>query len=178
MAAVTSRYARAFVDVVFGSKLDAARTVDEIEEFSEIVRSSADLRNVFDNPAVPQEQKLRLLDGLVAQTGASRPVRNFLAILMEKRRLHLLPRIAEQIKAEINERSGVAEAEVVSARELGPDERRALEAQIAKATGKIVTAKYVQNKSVLGGAVVKVGSTIYDGSVRGQLGRIRQSMLS
>jgi F-type H+-transporting ATPase subunit delta len=177
MAAVTSLYARAFVDVVFGSKLDTARTVAEIDDFASILAGSAELRNVLDNPAVPQAQKLKLLDSLVTQAGASKPVRNFLAILMEKRRLNLLPAIAKQVKTDINERLGFADAEIVSARQLGTEERSALEAQVAKAIGKTIRARYVQDKSVLGGALVKVGSTVYDGSVRGQLDRIRQSML-
>jgi F-type H+-transporting ATPase subunit delta len=177
MAAVTSLYARAFVDVVFGSKLDIARTVAEIDDFASILAGSAELRNVLDNPAVPQAQKLKLLDSLVTQAGASKPVRNFLAILMEKRRLNLLPAIAKQVKTDINERLGFADAEIVSARQLGTEERSALEAQVAKAIGKTIRARYVQDKSVLGGALVKVGSTVYDGSVRGQLDRIRQSML-
>jgi F-type H+-transporting ATPase subunit delta len=177
MSAITSRYARAFVDVVLAQKLDPAKVRQEVEDFAGIVRSSAELRNVLDNPAVPHPQKIRLLDSLVAQAGASHPVRNFLAILMEKRRLHQLPEIAAQIQAEINERLGIAEAEVISARELAADERGALESEIAKVTGKKVQASYRQDKSVLGGAVVKVGSTIFDGSVRGRLARIRQTLV-
>jgi F-type H+-transporting ATPase subunit delta len=178
MAAITSRYARAFADVVFHMKLDAAKMIAELEEFATMERSSAELRNVLDNPAVPQKQKLSLLDALVAQAGASRPVRNFLAIIMDKRRFNLLPEITEQVKAEINDRLGFADAEVITSRELGAEERNALEAQIGKATGKTVRARYTQDKGVLGGAVVKVGSTVYDGSVKGQLERIRQSMMS
>jgi F-type H+-transporting ATPase subunit delta len=178
MAAITSRYARAFADVVFEMKLDAAQAIVELEQFSELVKSNGELRNVLDNPAVPNGQKLALLDALVAQASASRPVRNFLAILMDKRRFNLLPVITEQVKAEINERLGFADAEIITSRELGADERTALEAQIAKATGKTIRGRYAQDKSVLGGAVVKVGSTVYDGSIKGQLERIKQSMMS
>jgi F-type H+-transporting ATPase subunit delta len=178
MAAIASRYARAFTDAVFDLKLDTAKTIAELEQFSELVKSSAELRNVFDNPAVPHQQKLGLLDALVAQAGASGPVRNFLAILMDKRRFNLLPVITAQVKTEINERLGFADAEIVTSRELGAEERSALEAQIAKVTGKMIRGRYSQDKSVLGGAVVKVGSTVYDGSVKGQLERIKLSMMS
>jgi F-type H+-transporting ATPase subunit delta len=177
MGAIAKRYARAFVDVVFDLKLDPPRTTSEVDEFSELVKSSAELRNVFDNPAVPHREKLSLLDALVAQAGASRAVRNFLAILMDKRRFNLLPEIAEQVKAEINDRLGFADAEIITSRELGADERVALEAQVSKATGKTVRARYSLDKGVLGGAVVKIGSTVYDGSVKGQLERIKQSMM-
>ena len=177
MAAIASRYARAFADVVFDMKLDAAHAVAELEQFSELVKSNAELRNVLDNPAVPHPQKLSLLDALVTQAGAARATRNFLAILMDKRRFNLLPMITEHVKAEINERLGVAEAEIITFRELGVDERSALETEINKVTGKTVRARYAADKSILGGAVVKVGSTVYDGSVKGQLERIKQAMM-
>jgi F-type H+-transporting ATPase subunit delta len=149
-----------------------------LEQFSQLVEGSVELRNVLANPAVPQKQKLGLLDALVAQAGASRAVRNFIAILMDKRRSNLLPDITAQVKAEINERLGFADAEIVTSRELGADERSTLEAQIARVTGKSIRARYSQDKGVLGGAVVTVGSTVYDGSVKGQLERIKLSMMS
>jgi F-type H+-transporting ATPase subunit delta len=177
MAAIANRYARAFVDVVFAQKLEANRTVQEVQDFADLVKSSSELRNVLENPAVPHEQKLKLLDELASRTGSSRPVRNFIAILVGKRRLGLLPAIAAQIKTEMNERLGLAEVDIVSARVLGSAERGVLEERITRMTGKQVRAHYQQDKNVLGGAIVRVGSTIYDGSVRGQLERIRQSIV-
>jgi F-type H+-transporting ATPase subunit delta len=88
----------------------------------------------------------------------------------------LLPEIAEQFKLEINERLGFADAEVTSARELGADERSALEQQISVTTGKKVRARYRRDESLLGGVRVKVGSTVYDGSVRGELERMRTAL--
>ena len=82
----------------------------------------------------------------------------------------------KQIEQELNQRMGFTEAEVTSARELGDPERRALETQVEKLTRRKVRARYIQDRTLLGGAVVKVGSTIYDGSVRGRLERIRQAI--
>jgi F-type H+-transporting ATPase subunit delta len=70
----------------------------------------------------------------------------------------------------------LAEAEITSARELGEDEKRGLERQIQRMTGKQVRARYSRDSSLLGGAVIKIGSTVYDGSVRGQLNRIREQL--
>jgi F-type H+-transporting ATPase subunit delta len=177
MAAVSSRYARAMADVVVGNKLDPAKTTLDLEQMSETMKSSADLRNIWESPSVPQVQKFKLLDAVGAQAGVSKQVRNFLAVLIEQRRIGLLDEITVLVKTELNERMGFAEAVVTSARELGSDERIALEAQVAKATGKTIRAKYAQDPKVLGGAVVKVGSTIYDGSVRGKLQKIKQQMM-
>jgi F-type H+-transporting ATPase subunit delta len=77
-----------------------------------------------------------------------------------------------------NRRMGFVEAQIISARELGPPERSALESQVAMLTGRKVRARYAQDVSILGGAIVKVGSMIYDGSVKGQLERIREDISS
>ena len=177
MAAVSSRYARAFADVVMAHKLDAAQTGEALDQMSAMLASSADLRNIWESPSVPQPQKLKVLDALAAQSGYSKQLRNFLAVLIAQRRVRLLDEITALFKTELNERMGFAEAQVTSARILGADERTALEAQVAKATGKTIRAKYSQDPQVLGGAVVRVGSTIFDGSVKGKLERIRRQMV-
>jgi F-type H+-transporting ATPase subunit delta len=173
MAAVASRYARALTDVVFSAHLDPAKTVQDLRDMSATLVTSKDLRFAWESPAIPQPKKLQLLDAIAAKAGMVKQVRNFVAILIDQRRLNLLDEMIESLQAQINERLGFADAEVSSARPLGDDEKRALEAQVSKVTGKNVRASYSQDKTLLGGAVVKVGSTIYDGSVRGRLERIK-----
>lgn len=176
MAAVASRYARALTDVVFSAKMDAAKTVQDLRDLRSTLESSKELRFAWESPAVPQQKKFELLDAVAAKAGLAKQTRNFVAILIEQRRLGMLPEMITQLQAQINERLGLADAEVTSARTLADDERKALESQVAKATGKTVRASYNQDKALLGGAVVKVGSTIYDGSVRGRLERIKQEI--
>ena len=177
MAAVSSRYARAFADVVLKNQMDAAKTSLDLEQMIETVKASADLRNIWESPSVPQAQKLKLLDAVAAQAGLTKQTRNFLAVLIDQRRIGLLDEITTLFKSELSERMGFAEAQVTSARELGADERGTLEAQVAKATGKTIRAQYARDPQILGGAVVRVGSTIYDGSVRGKLQKIKQQMM-
>jgi F-type H+-transporting ATPase subunit delta len=176
MAAVASRYARALTDVIFSAKLDAAKTVQDLKDISATVQTSKDLRFAWESPAVPQPKKLQLLDAIASQAGIVKQVRNFIAILIDKRRLSLLPEMIAQVQSQVNERLGFADAEVTSARTLADDERKTLESQVSKATGKTIRASYAQDKGLLGGAVVKVGSTIYDGSVRGRLERMKQQI--
>src|SRR5216684_1681588 len=163
MAAVAGRYARAFAEVVVGIKMDPDKAIAELNSMAALVLSNTELRNVLQNPAVAQ--KLALLDAIVARSKVSKMLRNFLAVMIDQRRIGNIGEIAESFKHELNDRLGIAEAEISSVRELGAAEKKALEAQVATATGKKVTATYTQDAGLLGGAVVRVGSTIYDGSV-------------
>jgi len=178
MASYVSRYARAFTEVVFARRLDANKAITSLQSMEQILASSHELRTLLQNPSVPGDQKLRLLDALTKRIGATQEVRNFLAILVDHHRLSGFSEIVKEVKEQLNERLGIADAEVISARELGAEEKRMLETQIAKTTGKTVRAHYLQDPAVMGGAIVRVGSTIYDGSVRGQLQKLREQLAS
>jgi F-type H+-transporting ATPase subunit delta len=178
MASVASTYARAFADVVLSAHLDADRSIGELRTIASLLRESTDLRRVWENPAVPAEQKRRLLDVISERDGISRPVRNLVAVLIDHRRVHFLEPIVVQLEKELDARLGFAEAQITSARPLGDAEKREFEAQVGKLTGKKVRARYGQDASLLGGAVVRLGSTIYDGSVKGQLERLKEAISS
>ena len=176
MAEVNSRYARALVDAVYGMKLDGRAVVQQLGAMVDLVRQTPDLRRVWENPAIPAAQKRRLLDAIAGREGVVKAVRNFVAVLIDHRRIAALPEIARQVEVEMDRRLGLAEAAVTSARELSPDERRQLETQMERLTGKKVRARYAIDAKLLGGAVVRLGSTIYDGSVRGQLQKIKERL--
>jgi F-type H+-transporting ATPase subunit delta len=178
MASVASTYARAFADVVLSAHLDAGRSIAELREVAKLLRESAELRRVWENPAIPGEQKRRVLDVIAERDEISRPVRNLVAILIDHRRVHFLEPIIRQLEKELDARLGFAEAKITSARALDDAEKRAFEVQVGKLTGKKVRANYAQDASLLGGAVVRLGSTIYDGSVKGQLERIQDEISS
>jgi F-type H+-transporting ATPase subunit delta len=178
MASVANTYARAFADVVLSARLDAGRAVGGLRRIADLLHESSDLRRVWENPAVPADQKRRLLDLIVHREGVEAHARNLVAVLIDRRRVQFLPRIVEQLKKELDARLGFAEAHVTSARELRDEERRSLELQIEKLTGKKVHAQFGLDASLLGGAVVRIGSTIYDGSVKGQLEKIKEAISS
>jgi F-type H+-transporting ATPase subunit delta len=178
MAAVNSRYARAMADVVVANKLDAVTVLAELRSLAELVDSSPELRTVLQNPAVVADQKRKVLDLLVAKMGVSKIVRNFFAVLIDNRRIAALHDMIRELETELNDRTGVAVADVTSTRELSEGEKQQLLAQLETVTGRKVRARYQQDKTLLGGAKVRIGSTIYDGSVRGQLQRIREQLTS
>lgn len=176
MAAVTSRYARAFADVVFDSKLDANKVIQDLRSILALVQENPELKTVWENPSIAPEQKRGLLDALVARLGVQKHVRNFLAVLIDHHRIAMLQEITQQFEHEMNDRLGVAEAEITSARELSDSERRDLELQVMNITGKRALAKYAIDPKLLGGAMIRIGSTIYDGSVRGQLHKMKEQL--
>jgi len=176
MAAVLGRYARAYADVVVQHKHHIEKAVAELEQMAALMSSSKELRNVLENPAVSREQKLKLLDAIIARMDAGKLLRNFLAVLIDHRRIANIGDLVEQFKQELDRRLGIADAKVSSVRALTEAEKKSLEKELAEITGKTVRATYSEDPSLLGGVVVRVGSTIYDGSVQGRLQRMRQEL--
>ena len=178
MAAVAGRYARAFAEVVFEQKLDATKAVQELRSVEQVLEANVTLRRVWENPSVPAEQKRGVLDAIARKLGLSKPARNFVAVLLDRRRIAQFSSIVRQYEQEVNERLGITDADITSFRELSPSEKRKFEAKIAEVTGKQVRAQYKTEPGILGGAIVRVGSTVYDGSVRGQLQKLKEKLTS
>jgi len=176
MSVVTGRYARALADAVFNQKVDALKTAAALHGLEALLESSHELRVVWDNPSVSAEQKRAVLDAIAAKAKLPKLLRNFVAVLIDHRRVVQLREIVREFEAEINERLGLAEAEVTTARELSASERKRLEKRVSEVVGKTVKASYVTDAAMLGGAVIRVGSTIYDGSVRSQLQKLKEAL--
>jgi F-type H+-transporting ATPase subunit delta len=177
MSLYTGRYARAFADVVFERKLDPLASLAQLQSVVAIYESSEDLRRVWESPAISAEQKLDVLDAIVARmSGVPRALRNFVAVLIDHSRIASLALIAKQFETEINSRLGRIEADVTSSRPLSEIERAELVSKVSELTGSVVSARYSVDPALLGGATVRVGSTVYDGSVRGQLQKIKEQL--
>lgn len=178
MSVVALRYAHAFASVVVSQKIDGAAVEQQLRDFSETFRGSRELQEVLMNPAIAEEQKLKVLDAIAGKLGMMAPVRNFIAVIMDNQRLAELDEILSEYHAVADEQSGMAEAEITSAHALNDADRNELEAQVAKLAGGRVRATYRQDPSLLGGAVVRIGSTVYDGSIRAQLQQLKQKLVS
>jgi F-type H+-transporting ATPase subunit delta len=178
MAAFVSRYARAFLDVVTSVRLDTAAIDKQLADFEATWDGSPELQTFFQNPAVAAVQKVAILDKLNAKLGLQKELRNLLAVLINNDRIGHVHEVAAAYRAELRERLGIREAEIVTARELGEDERNSLIAGVGKLAGARIEAKFTLDRSILGGAVVRIGSTIYDGSVRGRLERLKEVLVA
>jgi F-type H+-transporting ATPase subunit delta len=177
MAAVASRYARAMADALIDARADLMAAMTQLRSLVVAYQESPELREVWQSPAISSEQKHKVVDALATRLGVNNVlVRNFIAVLIRQDRIGLLPEIAVQVETELNHRIGRIDAEIISARELGPEQRARLMEEISRLTGKTVIPRYVTDRSLIGGVTVRVGSTIYDGSVRGQLQRMRQQL--
>ena len=178
MSAFAARYARAFADVVLDTKLDPADVERQLRDFAATFAASKDLREVLLNPSIPTAQRVSILDAVNSRIRCGPKARNFLAVLISHERLAALNEMIEEFRLEMNRRLSISDAEVVTARPLQDQERAKLEGQVSELAGTRVNATFRQDKSLIGGAIVRIGSTIYDGSVRGRLERLKERLVS
>ena len=179
MAAVDLRYARALAAVISDQKLDVAATQGQLNDFVETLEASSELRELLANPSIPEAQKLGVLDAIAARSGMSKTVRNFIAVIAQHQRLHEMREMVAAYAAIADETASVAEAGIVSAHPLDEPNRKLLEEKIARITGsQHVYATYSEDPTLLGGAVVTIGSTVYDGSIRAQLQQLKARMVA
>ena len=171
-SAVVTRYANALADVVMGGSAVGIQPGDaaaQLNAFADLVRDTANLRNVLTTPSVSLTRKRAVISRLAEMQGMNRLVRNFLLVLSDHRRLDALSEVAAAFATVLDERLGFVRADIQSARPLQDQQQNALIAKISQLTGKSVRPAYSVNPDLLGGVVVNVGSKVYDGSVRGQL---------
>ena len=178
MSVLSLRYAHAFASVAASSHLDTTAAQQQLNDFSGTLAGSRELREVLMDPSIATEQKLKVLDAIAGRIGMFPQVRNFLAVVMEHQRLAELGEILTEYHAIADEQSNLTEADITSARPLNDQDRAELEAQVAKLAGGRVRATYHQDANLLGGVVVRIGSTVYDGSIRAQLQQLKQKLVS
>jgi len=174
---VAIRYAHALAAVIQDKGLDLMAARTQLTDFAETLAASVPLREVLADPSIPSEQKLGVLDGIAGKLGLFREVRNFLAIIMDHQRLHELTVILDAYDRVADVDLGVTEAEVSTVHELDEAGRAGLEAEVAKLAGTKVRVAYRLDATLLGGAVVKIGSTVYDGSVKTQLEQMKRTLM-
>jgi F-type H+-transporting ATPase subunit delta len=175
LSAVAERYAAALADVAVERK-NSETAKRNLAAFVEAFSSIADLRNALESPALNAEVKRKVIAEVAGKMGLDEAVRNFIYLVVDHRRTKILPEIEQAFLSELNERLGIVDAEVTSAHELKDDEKRQLSTVVEQRTGKKVEARFQIDGALLGGAVVRLGSTIYDGSVRDQLKRLREQL--
>ncbi|HYM12842.1 MAG TPA: ATP synthase F1 subunit delta [Bryobacterales bacterium] len=172
--ALANRYARALVDVVTGtapvsSGIVPEEITGELRDFIAAFRSSTDLRNVLESPAVAPDKKKTIITEIGQSLGLSRVTRNFILTVAAHRRLPLLEEMLEGFETLLDERRGVVRADVAAARPVEAEQQSNLAARLGAVTGKQVRLHFSVDPSLLGGVLARIGSTVYDGSVKGQL---------
>ncbi|HEY1253480.1 MAG TPA: ATP synthase F1 subunit delta [Terracidiphilus sp.] len=178
MAAFAARYARAFADVAAQQKLETAAVDRQLSDFLGTWNGSAELRELFVNPAVPNVQKVAVLDKMIARLGLQKEVRNLLAVLINNDRIGEVGEVIAAWRTEVQERQGIRSVEIVTARALSKEDSAKLTAGVGKLAGARINPSFKLDASILGGTVVRIGSTVYDGSVRGRLERLKAALVA
>jgi F-type H+-transporting ATPase subunit delta len=178
--AVAMRYARALMEVVTSPAMpmDPNKAVEELRAIHQMVAESADLHNALLSPAVSVPRKRAVLARLLQPFGASPAVRNFLFVVIDHRRIDELGSMVEAFDALLDERLGLVRADVASANLLTEAQKSSLEGELSRLSGKRAKLTFVIDPTLIGGVVAKMGSRVYDGSVRGQLEKLRVKLIS
>lgn len=177
MKSASLQYANALADIAVQQRA-ADKAGQELAGFGALYAESAELRNFLSSPAVGAEAKHRVIEKLLARVGGSKIVRNFLFVVIDHQRAHALPEIIAAFQEVIRQRQGITEAQISSAVELSKAQKAEMEFTLEKLTGKRVEAKFSLAPELLGGAVVRVGDTVYDGSLRSRLNELRARLTS
>ncbi len=175
LSAVASRYAKALVDVVAapGSAADPAAILGQLRAVGQAVADSHELRTVLLSPAVAPARKRAIVGRLLAPIGLDKQALNFLYVVIDHRRVADLPSIVEAFEVLLDERLGFVRADVLSARPLAGAQQASLETEISRMAGRKAKLKFSIDPALIAGVVARIGSTVYDGSVRGQLDKLR-----
>ncbi|HEY0005297.1 MAG TPA: ATP synthase F1 subunit delta [Pyrinomonadaceae bacterium] len=176
MQAVARRYATALADVVI-SQGEEREVQDELKAWEQLMQSNTQLLEVFRNPTIPYEQKRKVLNTLIARTRVRQTTANFLQVLLQNQRLAELGEVNRRFAQILEERAGVVSAEVTTARPVSASLQEALRSKLADLTGKQVRLNFTTDEELIGGMVTRIGSTIYDGSVRSQLQQVKERMV-
>lgn len=177
MRTVAEHYADALAEVAVSQK-NPEVVRREFADFLSLLGESQQLEILLGSPAVSRANKHAVAQALVERMKAGRTLRNFLFVVIDQRRMKLLPDIYEAFEKQLDQREGVARASVVTARQLSEGEKTQLREALERLSGRRVEAHYSLDPALIAGAVVRVGSTIYDGSVRTQLERLRMRLES
>jgi len=174
---VARRYATALADVVVKSG-ETGTVTSEVNAWVQMITTNAELENVLRNPVVQHIKKEKVLESLLERVKPSKTTANFLRILLKNDRLADIATINERFLQVLEERSGTVSAEIISSRDLSEGERAELRSNLEKLTGKRINPSWRLDPELIGGVVTRIGSTVYDGSVKTQLQTLKEELVN
>lgn len=173
--AAARRYARALFSIAREEDaIDAVRA--ELVQLSRLLAENPDLRNALFRPLHPVKERRAVLQDLSQRLGTSRSVGNFLVFLIDQRRLVEFEAIRAEYERLADEAAGRMQARVVAASELPAAQRERLRSALARRTGRDIDLVVEVDPELIGGAIAKVGSVVFDGSLRTQLSQLRDTL--
>lgn len=169
------RYATALADVLVGSG-DEVIILEELIAWESMISSNSELKEAFANPTIPYDQKKKVLEELISRTRVRQVTANFLQILLKNQRLTALGEINNRLRQLLDERADVVAANIATAKPVNEETRRLLSEKLSGFTGKSVRLNFAIDDSLIGGVVTRIGSTVYDGSIRTQLDQMEKAL--
>jgi F-type H+-transporting ATPase subunit delta len=175
-SAILGRYVRSLADVAFEDKIED-KVTEDLRAYDEVFRTVPDVLEALDSPAVPRESKANLLAELMKQYPVSLVTANFLHVLLQHNRIRHFSQILDAFLNSVNERKGIVSAQVTAAVLLSPEELKRIAERLSEITGKHVNIESQMDEGLLGGIVVQMGSTVFDGSIRTQLADMKRRLI-
>ena len=172
-----TRYAKALFDVALAERQDLEVIAQELSEVVALMSGNDELARALTHPAIPPARKRAVVEALLSSSPVNVLLSRTLLMLAERDRLGLLPALADAFRSRLMDHQQVVRAEVTTAMELPADRVSALQQGLAAATGRTVQLQVRVDPSIVGGAVTKIGSTVYDGSVTTQLAKLKQQLV-
>ena len=172
---VARRYASALADVVI-ERGEAREVQEELTAWERLFQSSENLQEVFRNPTIALDQKRAVLNKLIERARPRPTTVNFLKVLLQNQRLTNLDAINRKLAEVLDVRAGLLAATVTTARPVPADSQQRLHTTLSTLTGSKVRVDFATDSELIGGLVTRIGSTVYDGSVRNHLELIKEKM--
>ncbi|HJU63199.1 MAG TPA: ATP synthase F1 subunit delta [Candidatus Binatia bacterium] len=176
LQSVARRYATALADVL--EKGQESVVKEELDAWQRMIGSNPQLREALENPTIPYDQKRQLLLELIRRTRVTPITGNFLQVLLRNQRLAALPQIVDRLSDVLDSRANVVAAHVTTAKPVNEEIKKMLTEKLTDFTGKSVRLTFTVDDSLIGGLVTRIGSTVYDGSIRNQLNQMEKTLAS
>jgi F-type H+-transporting ATPase subunit delta len=173
---IANRYARALADVSV-EKREVNEVAAELKQFATMIEGHTQLHEVFASPVIAPERKRAVLNELLNRFKARQTVQNFLSLLLANNRLHQLTPMVRALEKELDGRMNIVTAEIITAREINADEQNLLHEKLKAVTGKEVRLQYKTDPNIIGGVVTRIGSKVYDGSIKNQLAQMKERLM-
>jgi F-type H+-transporting ATPase subunit delta len=174
---IANRYARALADVII-ERRETNEVTAELNKFALMMAGHPQLRDVFASPVLPAERKRAVLNELLARMNLRQTTANFLQLLLSNSRLHELDQMLRALSNELDARMNIVSAEITTAREISEQEQAMLRDKLKAATGKDVRLQFRADPAIIGGVVTRIGSLVYDGSIKTQLAQMKQRLMT
>lgn len=174
---IANRYARALADVIT-ERSEMNEVVAELNSFCSMMTGHDQLRSVFASPVLSAERKRAVLNDLLAKLQLRQTSNNFLRLLLDNSRLHDLDQMLKALARELDARTNIVSAEIITARDISQQEENMLADKLKAATGKQVRLQFRTDPGIIGGVVTRIGSVVYDGSIKTQLAQMKQRLMN